>query len=70
MELRRHSCGEIVAYDGFVGEWYHPRYHDQNGFSNRSSGFGARCPRKGCGREIYLADTEHVSKEAQPPLFE
>lgn len=70
MELRRHRRGGIVAYYRFLGEWFHPAYHDESGFAARSSGFGARCPRKGCGKEIYLLDTEPVIQEAQPQLFE
>ena len=70
MELRRHRpCGEIIAYDAFCGEWFHPAYHEASGFAARNSGFGAKCPRKGYGREVYLADTEPVARESQPPLF-
>lgn len=71
MELRRHRrCGEIIAYYIFCGEWFHPAYREASGFASRSSGFGAKCPRKVCGREIYLKDTEPVIQEAQSPLFE
>lgn len=70
MELRRHKCGEIVAYYAFCGEWFHPAYHAASGFAARSSGWDARCPRRSCGREIYLAETEPVEREAQPPLFD
>lgn len=71
MELRRHRCGEIVAYDRCsCGEWFHPAYHAASGFAARSSGFGARCPRKGCGRGIYPVGTERVPREDQPPLFD
>lgn len=70
MELRRHECGEIIAHDPLCGEWFHPAYHEQNGFAARSSGYGAKCPRKGCGQEIYFVDTELVARESQPPLFD
>jgi hypothetical protein len=69
MELRRHRrCGELLAHDPFCGEWFHPAYHAESGFAARSSGYGARCPR--CGREVHLDDTEPVSDEAQPALFD
>ncbi|MGF1473151.1 MAG: hypothetical protein ACFB50_15615 [Rubrobacteraceae bacterium] len=71
MELRRHlPCGEILAQDTFCGGWFHPAYHEASGFASRTSGFGAKCPRRGCGREIYPVDTEPVIGETQPPLFE
>ena len=70
MELRRHRrCGEIIAYENFCGEWFHPAYREASGFASRTSGFGAKCPRKGCGRELYPVNTEPVVGEAQPPLF-
>ena len=69
MELRRHYCGEILAYDGFVGEWFHPVYLEHDRFASRSSGHGAICPGERCRKEIYLLDTEPISRETQPPLF-
>ena len=69
MQLRRHTCGEIVAYDGFVGEWFHPIYLEHGRFASRSSGHGAVCPGERCRKEIYLLDTKPVCREAQPPLF-
>ena len=42
----------------------------KRGFAARRSGSEAKCPRRGCGREIYLVDTEPVPREAQPVLFE
>lgn len=71
MEPRRHRpCGEVICYDTFLGEWFHPAYHEESGFAARSSGFGAKCPGRGCGREIYLTDTEPVVGEDRPRLFD
>ena len=70
MQLRQHRCGEIIAYSAACGEWFHPAYHAQTGFAARRSGSKAKCPGKGCGREIYPVDTEPVLREAQPALFE